>query len=149
MATRTFELTTTVPVAPSAAIDFLADLAAHRGMHPFLVSADPVAHGDDGDGPWTAWRVVERPAVGPLRYTIRFPARMRRASPTSLVGTVHAAPGCSLVTRTTATEVDGGTRVRETTTVTAPALLVGYMTRGARTAHTRTFALLAAELAAR
>lgn len=147
MATRTFELTATAPVVPSAAIDFLADLGAHHGLHPFLVSADAVAHGEDADGPWTAWCVVERPALGPLRYTIRFPARMQRLSPTSLIGTVHAAPGCSLVTRTTATAVEGGALLREVTTVTAPGLVVGYMANGARTAHARTYALLPMELA--
>ena len=143
MATRTFELAATVPVAPAVAIDFLADLARHHGLHPFLVSADIVARGEDTDGPWTAWRVVERPALGPFRYTIRFPARMQRLSPTSLLGTVHAAPGCSLVTHSTAIATEGGALLRESTTVTAPALLVGYMARGARTAHARTYGLLA------
>jgi hypothetical protein len=38
--------------------------------------------------------------------------------------------------------------VTESTTVTAPRLLVGYMARNARVAHARTFALLDDHLAA-
>ncbi|MGN6325373.1 hypothetical protein [Pseudolysinimonas sp.] len=148
MAERRFELTTIVPVTPAAAIDRLADLASHHGLHPFLVSAEVEARGDDAAGPWEDWRVVERPALGPLRYTVRFPARMQRTSPTSLVGTVRVIRGCSLVTRTTATPAPGGAVLRESTVVTAPLPLVGYMTNGARTAHARTYALLPEELAA-
>jgi environmental stress-induced protein Ves len=147
MATRTFDLSTHVDIEPAAAIDFLVDLTRHRGIHPFVISADIVAEGRDADGSWQDWRVVERPRLGPIRYTIRFPARMRRTSPTSMVGTVQAAPGCSLITTTTATQVDGGTDLRETTTVTAPRPVLGYMTSQARVAHARTYSLLPTELA--
>lgn len=142
MATRTFELTTRVPVAPETAIDFLADLAAHRGMHPYLVEARIVASGEG----WHDWLVVERPALGPLRYTIRFPARMTRISPTTLRGDVTAAPGCTLVTSTTAVADGSGATVTESTVVTAPAPLVGYMAKHARVAHERTYSLLPREL---
>jgi hypothetical protein len=148
MTTRTFELTTTVPVAPEAAIDFLVDLSRHRGLHPFVVSADVVASGRDADGDWQDWRVVERPRLGPVRYTIRFPTRMTRTGPTAMRGDVRAAPGCMLVTRTTATAdaVAGHAIVHELTTVSAPRLVLGYMAEQARVAHARTFALLPAEL---
>ena len=148
MATRTFELATHVDVEPEAVIDLLVDLTRHRGIHPFVVSAEVVAEGDDSEGSWQDWRVVERPRLGPFRYTIRFPARMRRTTPTSMVGTVRAAPGCSLITTTAAIRGDDGTEVHETTTVTAPRLLLGYMTSQARVAHARTYSLLPAELAA-
>jgi hypothetical protein len=142
MPTRTFELTATVPVEPATAIDFLLELTRHRGLHPFFLEATVTARGTDDAGPWTDWRVAERPHLGPFRYTIRFPARMQRTSPTSMVGTVRAAPGCSLLTTTRATAVDGGTVLHETTTVTAPRQLLGYMA-----SHARTYSLLPAELA--
>lgn len=147
MATRTFDLTTTVGVEPSAAIEFLLDLNRHRGLHPYLQSATVVDSGVDAAGPWSQWNVVERPRLGPFRYSIRFPARMQRTSGTSMLGTVRAAPGCYLTTVTTAFEMDGHTVVSETTTVTAPWLLVGYMSSQARIAHTRTYSLLPDELA--
>jgi len=147
VAARDFELETTVAAAPDEAIDFLADLAGHRGLHPFLVRADVVGEGVDDDGPWLDWLVVERPPLGPLRYTIRFPTRVRRLDPTSMRSEVRAAPGCRLSIHTTAASVAGATVVHERTTVTAPALLVGYMTHEARTAHTRTFEVLPRELA--
>lgn len=147
MATRSFELTTTVPVPPEAAVDFLVDLARHHGLHPYVVSADVVASGQDEDGSWQDWRVVERPRLGPFRYTIRFPARMIRTSPTSMRGDVTAAPGCTLVTLTEARGTGGSTTLHEVTVVTAPLPLVGYMTRQARLAHARTFSLLPTELA--
>lgn len=147
MATRSFELTTTVPVAPEAAVDFVVDLSRHHGLHPYLVSAHVVASGEDADGNWHDWRVVERPRLGPFRYTIRFPARMLRTSPTSMRGDVVAAPGCTLVTFTEATGTGASATLHEVTVVTAPLPLVGYMTRQARLAHTRTFSLLPTELA--
>ena len=149
MATRSFDLTTTVPVPPEVAVDFLVDLSRHRGLHPYVVSAEVVASGHEEDGSWQDWRVVERPRLGPFRYTIRFPARMIRSSPTSMRGDVTAAPGCTLVTTTQATGSGATATVHETTVVTAPLLLVGYMTRQARLAHARTFSLLPSELASR
>ncbi len=147
--TLRFELTTSVPVGPRAAIDFLTDLTRHRGLHPYLVSADVVAEGTGPDGSWREWRVVERPRLGPLRYTIRFPARVVRDGDT-IASSVRAAPGCTLrtVTRATPAENDGGTGalLTETTEVTAPWPVAGYMTRQARAAHERTFALLPGEL---
>jgi hypothetical protein len=147
--TLRFELTTSVAVGPSAAIDFLTDLTRHRGLHPYLVSADVVAEGTGPDGPWQEWRVVERPRLGPLRYTIRFPARVVRDGDT-MTSSVRAAPGCTLRTVTRATPAgddDGaGALLTETTEVTAPWPVAGYMTRQARAAHERTFALLPGEL---
>ena len=37
------------------------DLDHHHGLHPFLVSAEVVAHGDGDDGAWWDWTVLERP----------------------------------------------------------------------------------------
>ncbi|TXN29347.1 hypothetical protein [Lacisediminihabitans profunda] len=148
MAAQTFELTTTtISADPPAVIDFLMDLTRHRGLHPYVVSAEVVATGSDDDGAWSDWRVVERPRLGPFRYSIRFPARMLRSSETSMVGTVRAAPGCSLLTTTVAGLVDGQTVLTETTTVTAPRLVVGYMTSQARLAHARTYSLLPGQFA--
>jgi hypothetical protein len=147
VAVRRFELTTSVPVGPRAAIDFLTDLTRHRGMHPYLVSADVVASGLGPDGPWQDWRVVEQPRVGPLRYTIRFPARVVRTADDAMSTSVRAAPGCTLVTHTRATPFADGVLLTETTEVTAPWPVAGYMTGQARTAHERTFALLPGELA--
>lgn len=132
--------------SPTAVIDFLAELSRHRGIHPYLESAVVVQTGMDASGAWTEWRVVERPRLGPLRYRIRFGARMIRSTASSLVGVVHAAPGCDLTTSTRAVRTADRTVVTESTTVTAPLPLVGYMTAQARIAHTRTFALLSREL---
>jgi hypothetical protein len=146
VAIRRFELSTPVPVDAQAAIDFLADLTRHRGLHPYLVSADVVASGAGPDGPWQDWRVVERPLVGPLRYTIRFPARVVRTADDAMSTSVRAAPGCTLRTSTRATPLADGALLTETTEVIAPWPVAGYMTRQARTAHERTFALLPGEL---
>jgi hypothetical protein len=147
MSVRSFTLSAIVDASPERVIDFLMELDAHRGMHPYLQSADVVASGvDGGDHPWSDWRIVERPALGPLRYTIRFPARMTRLGGAAMRGRVRAAPGCWLLTATSATRGERGTEVRETTTVTAPWPVVGYMTTHARIAHARTFAHLPGEL---
>ena len=147
MGQRTFELTATVPVEPSVAIDFLMDLSRHFGLHPYVVSAVVTASGEDADGPWWDWRVVERPKLGPIRYTISFLARMIRTSDATMVGKVEAAPGCTLLTSTKAEVIDGKTVVTETTLTTAPRALLRYMSSEAEVAHARTFSLLPTELA--
>lgn len=148
VATRTFVLDTLVDATPEAAIDFLAQLDRHRGLHPYLQEAERVGRGTAPDGDWVEWRIVERPRLGPFRYTIRFPARVTRTSATSMASSVRAAQGCTLVSLTAASPTDAGTRVSETVTVTAPGLLVDYMHRQALLAHKRTYSLLPRELAA-
>jgi hypothetical protein len=142
VAERGFDLTTTVPAPPEAVVDFLMDLDRHRGLHPFLVSADVVAQGVGETGPWWEWRVLERPRLGPVHYPIRFPARLVRTSPTSMESWVRAAPGCVLRSVTFVALAGSGCSVVERTRVTAPRPVVTYMVRQARTAHERTFRLL-------
>ncbi len=102
MATRRFSLSTTVSGDAEAAIEFLADLPRHVGLHPFLVSATVTASGDD-PGPWRDFEIVERPRLWRLRYTMRFPVHVERTSPTSLRSDVLALRGCRLTSITTAT----------------------------------------------
>lgn len=148
MSTRSFALSTTVAAGPGDVIDFLADLPRHVGLHPFLVSAVVTGTGTGDDGVWRDFVVTERPRLGRLRYTLRFTARVVRTSPTAMRSVVRALPGCRLAVLTRATPAqDGRTLVTEETTVSAPYPVVGYMTRSARLAHERTFALLDRTLA--
>lgn len=145
MAERTFTITTEVPATPQVALDFLADLPRHQGLHPFLVSA--VVVGESGDS--VEWAVHERPSWGPVRYSVRFRARLARPAPGELRSAVTLPPGVRLDSRTLATEgpgATGGARIVETTTVTAPWPLLGYVARNAERAHARTFSLLPGEL---
>jgi hypothetical protein len=143
VAKRGFELSTTVPGAPSAVIDFLMELDKHFDLHPFLVSATIECSGSSHRGPWWDWRVVERSQIGPLRFRIRLRMRMVRTSPTSLESRVRALPGCYVrgITRCVASE-DGQTILTERVDATAPLLLVGYLARQARAAHANTYARL-------
>jgi DNA-binding transcriptional LysR family regulator len=142
MGRRVFEVSATVPVGPSAVVDFLMDLTRHRGLHPFLVSASVAATGTSSEGPWWEWRVEERPRLGPVRYRLRFPARLTRTSSASMTAVVRAGPGCSLCSTTTARADGDGCRVVETAEVTAPWPVLGYMARQGEAAHVRTFARL-------
>jgi len=142
MGRRTFEVSTTVPVAPDQVIDFLMDLTRYRGLHPFLVSATVVDAGSSPEGAWSDWRVEERPHLGPVRYRLRFPARLTRTSATSMTAEVRAAPGCWLRSSTVARPDEVGARVLETTEITAPWPVLGYMARTGERAHVRTFRLL-------
>jgi hypothetical protein len=144
---RSFELSVQLPVAPPEAIDFLADLSRHRGLHPLLVSATVVESGSSTAGTWSDWRVEERPMLGPVRYRLRFSARLTRTSDTSLTTLVRAAPGCWLRSTTVARPTKGGSLLVETTEVTAPWPVLGYMTRTGEAAHARTFSRLPAALA--
>lgn len=143
MAVRAFSLITTVRAGPEEVVDFLADLPRHVGLHPFLVSADVVAAGDDGSGAWCDYTVTERPMLWRWHYRLRFPVHVVRTSATSFRSDVRALRGCRLTAVTRAVAgADGATVVTETTTVTAPRVLVGYMARNARRAHARTFSML-------
>jgi hypothetical protein len=142
MGRRAFAVTTTVAAAPSEAVDFLMGLAGHRGLHPFLVSATVVDSGASSEGAWWDWSVVERPAIGPVRYRLRFPARLTRTSSSSMTALVRAAPGCWLRSSTVAEPWASGCRLVERTEVTAPWPVLGYMARNAQVAHARTFSLL-------
>lgn len=150
MATREFDLTTRVAARPETAIDYLMDLKLQRGMHPFLVSADIIESGSAEAQPWFRWRIHERPRLGRLAYSIQFTATMRRISPTTMVGNVAAAPGCTLATRTDARIIESEgqtcTVLHEITTVTAPRPVLGYMWRQAFAAHARVYERLPAEL---
>ncbi|HSN10550.1 MAG TPA: hypothetical protein VLS51_00375, partial [Propionibacteriaceae bacterium] len=143
-AQRTFELRTAVPVPPEAAVDFLSDLARHRGLHPYLAEGVVTGRGRSDNGEWTQWRVRERPRLGPFRYSISFGARLTRTSPTSFDAYVLAAPGCTIHSSTEASPGDepGTALVRERSIVTAPRLLLSYMAHHAEIAHARTFRLL-------
>lgn len=149
MAERAFEVSAAVPVGPEAAIDFLTDLANHHRLHPFLVSAVVVGEGSTAEGPFQDWRVLERPRLGPLRYPIRFGARLIRTSATSFVSQVLAAPGCTIEAVTTAEPVGlaGTAYLRERSVVRAPRLLLGYMAGQAEHAHRLTMARLPEVLA--
>ena len=147
VAKRSFELSTTVPGAPTDVIDFLMDLDKHRGLHPYLVSAKKVTAGVSHRGPWFDWHVVERPALGPLRYRVRFRARLTRMSDTSMEARVWAAPGCHLRGVTRAESLaDGRTLLTECVVATAPLPVVRYLARQARAAHAQTFARLSETL---
>jgi hypothetical protein len=150
MGARRFEVRTTLGCAPERAVDFLIDLDRHRGLHPFVESATVMDSGtDSGTGPggeWWDWQVVERPKLGPLRYRIRFRARVARTSPTTMTVVVRAAPGCWLRSWTSAEAADGGCRLVETTEVTAPWPVLGYMARTGQAAHERTYSRLPTEV---
>jgi hypothetical protein len=142
MGRRTFQVTATLTAAPEEVVDFLMDLTRHRGVHPFLSGARVVETGTSLEGPWWEWRVEERPRLGPIRYRLRFPARMTRTSASSMTALVHAAPGCWLRSTTVAHPDGTGCRVVEATEVSAPWPVRGYMARRAEQAHVRTFSLL-------
>ena len=149
MARRCFELSTTVPGAPSAVIDFLMDLEQQRALHPYLVSATPTGTGTSYHGTWWDWQVVERPRVGPFRARLRFRVRMTRTSATSLESRLNGLPGCHLrgLTRAVATG-DGDTLLTENVAANGPVLLVGYLARQARFARTQTLARIPGAFAA-
>lgn len=140
-------LTASVGVSPVQAIDFLIQLDRHRGLHLYMESAQVTGAGDLDGLPYQDWVISDRLHLGPIPYRMRYAARMVRLSDTEITGLVRAAPGCHLQTTTSAIAVDEITRLEERTVVTAPAPLVGYMTKHARLAHAQTMKLLPAELA--
>lgn len=133
---RSFTVSTSVDLPPAAVLDLLADLPRHRGLHPFLVSATPLDRGED----WCEWEVVERPSIGPLRYTVRFRARLERPAEDTLLSRVWLPPRVRLDSRTETVDLPtGGACVTEVTTVRAPRALEGYVARQAERAHRRVF----------
>jgi hypothetical protein len=147
MRRRVFGVSASVPVTPEAAIDFLLDLTRHRGLHPFLVTASVVGSGTSPDGPWWDWQVEERPPLGPLRYPLRFSARLTRTSSQSMTALVEPGLGVRLRSTTVAHPTTTGCELLETTEVSAPWPVLGYTARHGEAAHRRTFSRLPEALA--
>ena len=139
MATRTFDLETSVAVAPDEAIAFLLRLDRHPGLHPYFTRAEIVAEGSDAVGPWTEWTVTETSRIGLFSYPLRFPARTIRTSGTSMTSVVRPARGCRLDITARAAGIAGGARITEHVAVSAPPPLLGYLTRQANFARGRLF----------
>lgn len=142
MARRTFQLRTTLPVDPVAAIEHQVGLAAHVGVHPYVRGVEVRAQGSDGEHQWVDYRVHERPTAFGIPYNFRFPVRMIRLSPTAFRSHVRAAPGCRLLIESSAAPAPGGCTLSEEVLVEAPLPLVGYVARRARQAHTQAYARL-------
>lgn len=143
MARASFMLATYAPVEPAFALAFLSDLSNHHDLHPFLVRADIVATYHNAQGQQVRqYRIIERPRLGPLRYTISFRADLTIVDESSYASEVWAALGTRLRNRMECAAEGAGTRIRETVEVEAPRLTLSYVRRQAHAAHARTLRLL-------
>jgi hypothetical protein len=145
MASREFTLSVPVAVSPREAIDHQVDMPRHLGLHPYLTDNRLKGRGIEDGHEWAEYLVLEHPRLLGLRYPIKFPVRVIRLSPTTYVAHVSAAPGCRMLIEAQAVddpETVGGSILSEHVTVTAPWLVVGYMTRQAEHAHATTYAML-------
>ena len=148
MSPRQFELSTTAPVEPDFAFQFMMDLNNHRHLHPFFVAAEVVSSGVDASGhSYQDFIVTERPRLALFRYTITFPTRMMVTGDCELTSQVQAALKTRLTNVVRCRLEQGKTRITETVTVDAPWPTIGYVTRQAHIAHQRTFSLLPSALA--
>jgi hypothetical protein len=111
------------------------------------VQAEQVTSGTDGDGhQFIDFMITERPALGPFRYTIKFPTRIVFTARHEFTSDVRAALGTHLVNVMRCVSEGNGTRITETVTVNAPWVTMAYVKRQAYIAHKRTFDLLPAVL---
>ncbi|GGL14916.1 hypothetical protein [Deinococcus radiotolerans] len=150
MPSRSFELSVDLPVSGAVVLAFLVDLRRHVGLHALMVSAEVVGSGVDARGrSWTDWVVTDALPLGPWRVPMRYPARLT-AGDGEVWSEVRAALGTHLSVHWQVLDLPGsGSRLVEVTTVTAPAVTLGYAAGQARSAHERTFARLPGVLAAR
>lgn len=129
-----------VPAPPDAVRDFYVDLNNIKLVHPLIVSVETVSRGETPDGYQQTYRVVDRIPLGPLTIRTSYRARLRVPVRGDVLTEADQSPGVRLRGAVSFEPVDGGTRVTERISITAPRLLAGVTIREGVKAHVKMLA---------
>lgn len=134
--------------APLSAVhDFLADMDAHAELHPLIESITalpPTASRTTADH----YRIVDRIALGPIRFRATYTAALEALSDTVIRGDAWQQPRIRLSTMYRLSPTDTGTRLVEKVSVTAPWPLRRFTVSQACAAHSETIQKMKARLEA-
>lgn len=143
MSVTTFAQAITIAADPAVVAAAFASYSEHPKMHPLIVAVRHIATEVAPNGtPLERYLITDRVPLGPLRIKATYVATIYTAADGALISDAYQSPGIHLhnVTRCLAAGLE--TRVEETITITAPALLSGFVTRQAAISHERLLANL-------
>ncbi|OBJ22710.1 polyketide cyclase / dehydrase and lipid transport [Mycobacterium sp. 1165196.3] len=129
-----------VPAPPDAVRGFYVDLDNIKLVHPLIVSVETVSRSETPDGYQQAYRVVDRIPLGPFTIRTGYHARLRVPVSGDVLTEADQSPGVRLRGTVSFDPVDGGTRITERISITAPRLLAGVTIREAVKAHVKMLA---------
>lgn len=129
-----------VPAPPDAVRNFYVDLDSIKLVHPLIVSVETVSRSETPDGYQQTYRVVDRIPLGPFTIRTGYQARLRVPVNGDVLTEADQSPGVRLRGTVSFDPVDGGTRVTERISITAPRLLAGVTIREAVKAHVKMLA---------
>ncbi|OBF62962.1 polyketide cyclase / dehydrase and lipid transport [Mycobacterium sp. 852002-51971_SCH5477799-a] len=129
-----------VPAPPDAVRDFYVDLDNIKLVHPLIVSVERVSRSETPDGYQQTFRVIDRIPLGPFMIRISYHARVRVPVSGDVLTEADQSPGVRLRGTVSFDPVDGGTRVTERISITAPRLLAGVTIREGVKAHVKMLA---------
>lgn len=129
-----------VPAPPDAVRDFYVDLDNIRLVHPLIVSVETVSCNQTPDGYRQTYRVVDRIPLGPFMIRTSYRARLWVPVSGDVLTEADQSPGVRLRGTVSFEPVDGGTRVTERISITAPRLLAGVTIREGVRAHVKMLA---------
>lgn len=129
-----------VPAAPDAVRDFYVDLNNIKLVHPLIVSVETVSRSETPDGYRQTYRVVDRIPLGPFTLRTSYQARVRVPVRGDVLTEADQSPGVRLRGTVSFEPADGGTRVTERISITAPRPLAGVTIREGVKAHVKMLA---------
>lgn len=129
-----------VPAAPDAVRDFYVDLNNIKLVHPLIVSVETVSRSETPDGYRQTYRVVDRIPLGPFTLRTNYQARLHVPVRGEVVTEAGQSPGVRLRGTVSFEPADGGTRVTERISITAPRPLAGVTIREGVKAHVKMLA---------
>jgi hypothetical protein len=129
-----------VPAPPDAVRGFYVDLDNIKLVHPLIVSVETLSRNEASDGYQQTYRVTDRIPLGPFTIRISYHTRLRVPVSGDVLTEADQSPGVRLRGTVSFDPVDGGTRVTERISITAPRLLAGVTIREGVKAHVKMLA---------
>ncbi|MGW0160899.1 SRPBCC family protein [Mycobacterium sp. NPDC003323] len=133
-------LTDVIPAAPTVVRAFYIDLDNLRTLHPLIVAVRRTARTVGTGETVTRYRVRDRIPFGRIDLPVSYTATLRVPAGGDVLTEARQFPRVRLHGRVSFDDVDGGTRLTERLTISAPAPLRGATVRQAVAAHTEMLA---------
>lgn len=136
-----------IAAGPDVVRDFYANLDNLRTLHPLIVAVQRTARTVGPDGHVLTYRVRDRIVLGRIILPVTYRATLHVPAEGDVWTEARQFPKVRLRGRVSFDEVDGGTRLTERLSITAPWPLAGFTARQAVAAHATMLAGIRAHFA--
>lgn len=124
-----------IAAAPDVVRDFYVDLDNLRTLHPLILTVQRTARTVGPDGHVASYRVRDRIPLGRIIFPVTYTATLHVPAVGEVWTEARQFPRVRLRGRVSFDEADGGTRLTERLSITAPWPLAGFTARQAVAAH--------------